>query len=191
LTAYYELRAFCYAPVSGCAGCASGLSPVSANHWRGVSVHSSLLDAEVSMKNPPHDSEWSNFAGRVGPICYVCPVIPSEGGLAFVSTAWVISPTTFARQGTGVDVNCGKWRWFLLTAHWGHKEEHEREQHSRSFIPQRYQWVDTHGASRWHPAGEKTDQQEQHNNREERQRIVGRNSPELVGQYSGDRQACG
>ncbi len=115
----------------------------------------------------------------------------AQAGLAFVSTACVISPTTFASQGIGVDVKCGKRRWFLLTAHWSHKEEHEREQHSRSFVPQRYQWVHTHGASRWHPAREKTDQQEQHNNGEERQRIVGRNSPELVGQYSGDRKACG
>src|SRR6266436_1402887 len=104
-------------------------------------------------------------------------------------------PHALSRQpsshGIGVDVKCGKWRWFLLTAHWSHKEEHEREQHSRSFVPQRYQWVDTHRASRWHPAGEKTDQQEQHNNREERQRIVRRNSPELIGQYSGDRKAGG
>jgi hypothetical protein len=97
----------------------------------------------------------------------------------------------FDSHGIGVDVKCGKWRWFLLTAHSSHKEEHEVEQHSRSFIPQRYQWVDTHRASRWHPAGEKTDQQEQHNNGEERQRIVRRNSPELIGQYSGDRKAGG
>jgi hypothetical protein len=102
-----------------------------------------------------------------------------------------ISPTIFDSHGIGVDVKCGKWRWFLLTAHCSHKEEHEREQRSRSFIPERYQWVDTHGASRWHPAGEKTDQQEQHNNREERQRIVRRNSPELIRQYSGDRKADG
>ena len=41
----------------------------------------------------------------------------AQAALAFVSTACAISPTAFASQGIGVDVKCGKWLWFFLTAY--------------------------------------------------------------------------